>query len=74
MPFYFTGSTLSLTMMVSKIYFMMRIKGDVFFSTYIGYLNSTHLVMTDCKKHEKISLFNQVLREISMVTMVTLIF
>ena len=32
MPFYFNGSTLSLTIMVSKIYFMMRFKGVVFFS------------------------------------------
>ena len=31
MPFYFNGSTLSLTIMVSKIYLMMRIKGDVSF-------------------------------------------
>ena len=30
MPFYFNGSTLSLTM-VSKIYLMMRVKGDVSF-------------------------------------------
>ena len=28
---YFNGSTLSLTIMASKIYLMMRIKGDVFF-------------------------------------------
>ena len=32
MPFYFNGSTLSLTILtVSKIYLMMRIKGDVSF-------------------------------------------
>ena len=31
MPFYFNGSTLSLTIMVSKIYLMMRVKGDVSF-------------------------------------------
>ena len=45
MPFYFSESTLSLT-----------------------------LVVSNCEKHEKMSLFNQVLREIAMVTMVTLIF
>ena len=31
MPFYFNGSTLSHTIMLSKIYLMMRIKGDVSF-------------------------------------------
>ena len=31
MPFYFNGSTLSLTIMLSKIYLMMRVKGDVSF-------------------------------------------
>ena len=32
MPFYFNGSALSLTILtVSKIYLMMRIKGDVSF-------------------------------------------
>ena len=40
----------------------------------VGYLNSTYLVMTDCEKHEKMSLFNQVLTQIAMVTIVTLIF
>ena len=45
-----------------------------FLSKDIGYLNSTYLVLTGCEKHEKMPLFNQVLREIAMVTMVTLIF
>ena len=71
MPFYFNGSTLSLTiLMVSKIYLMMRIKGDVSFQRHrISQLNITYLVMTDCKKQEKISLFKQVLREIAMVSL-----
>ena len=70
MPFYFSGSTLSLTIMVSKIYLMTRIKGDVSFQRHrISQLNITYLVMTDCKKQEKISLFKQVLREIAMVSL-----
>ena len=49
---------------------MMRIKGDVSFQRHrISQLNITYLVMTDCKKQEKISLFKQVLREIAMVSL-----
>ena len=48
----------------------MRIKGDVSFQRHrISQLNITYLVMTDCKKQEKISLFKQVLREIAMVSL-----
>ena len=69
MPFYFNGSTLSLTIMVSKIYLMIRIKGDVSFQRHrISQLNMAYLVMTDCKKQEKMSFFRQVLREIAMVS------
>ena len=73
MPFYFSGSTLSLTILtVSKIYLMMRIKGDVSFQRQrISILNIAYLVMTDCKKQEKMSLFKQVLREIAMVRLET---
>ena len=70
MPFYFNGLTLSLTIMVSKIHLMMRIKGDVSFQRHrISQLNIAFLVMTDCKKQEKISLFKQGLREIAMVSL-----
>ena len=71
MPFYFNGSTLSLTILtVSKIYLMMRIKGDVSFQRHkISQLNITYLIMTDCKTQEKMSLFKQVLREIAMVSL-----
>ena len=70
MPFYFNGSTLSLTIMVSKIYLMMRIKGDVSFQRHrISILNIAYFIMTDCKKQEKMSLFKQVLREITMVSL-----
>ena len=71
MPFYFNGSTLSLTILtVSKIYLMTRIKGDVSFQRHrISQLNMTYLRMTDCKTQEKMSLFKQVLREIAMVSL-----
>ena len=71
MPFYFNGSTLSLTILtVSKIYLMMRIKGDVSFQRHkISQLNITYLIMTDCKTQEKMSLFKQVLGEIAMVSL-----
>ena len=71
MPFYFNGSTLSLTILtVSKIYLMTRIKGDVSFQRHrISQLNMTYLIMTDCKTQEKMSLFQQVLREIAMVSL-----
>ena len=71
MPFYFNGSTLSLTILtVSKIYLMTRIKGDVSFQRHrISQLNMTYLIMTDCKTQEKMSLFKQVLREIAMVSL-----
>ena len=47
MPFYFNGSTLSLTILtVSKIYLMMRIKGDVSFQRHrISQLNITYLII-----------------------------
>ena len=49
---------------------MMRIKGDVSFQRHrISQLNIAYLVMTDCKKQEKISLFKQGLREIAMVSL-----
>ena len=70
MPFYFNGSTLSLTIIVSKIYLMMRIKGDASFQRHrISQLNIAYLVMTDCKKQEKMSLLKQVLRESAMVSL-----
>ena len=70
MPFYFNRSTLSLTIMVSKIYLMMRIKSDVSFQRHrISQLNIAYLVITDCKKQKKVSLFKQVLREIAMVSL-----
>ena len=71
MPFYFNGSTLSLTILtVSKIYLMTRIKGDVSFQRHrISQLNMTYLIMTHCKTQEKMSLFKQVLREIAMVSL-----
>ena len=68
-PFTSMDQHLSLTIIVSKMYLMMRIK-DVFFSRHrISQFNITYLVMTDCKKQEKISLFKQVLREIAMVSL-----
>ena len=47
MPFYFNGSTLSLKILtVSKIYLMMRIKGDVSFQRHrISQLNITYLII-----------------------------
>ena len=47
MPFYFNGSTLSLTILtVSKTYLMMRIKGDVSFQRHrISQLNITYLII-----------------------------
>ena len=46
--------------MVSKIYLMTRIKGDVSFQRHrMSQLNITYLVMTDWKKQEKISLFKK---------------
>ena len=44
---YFNGSTLSLTILtVSKIYLMMRIKGDVSFQRHrISQLNITYLII-----------------------------
>ena len=35
----------------------------------ISQLNIAYLVITDCKKQEKISLFKEVLREIAMVNL-----
>ena len=70
MPFYFNGSTLSLTILtVSKIYLMMRIKGDVSFQRQD--ISTQHSVPHNdrCKTQEKMSLFKQVLREIAMVSL-----
>ena len=54
------------------IYLMRRIKGDVSFQRHgISILNIAYLVMTDCKKQERMSLFKQVLREIAMVRLET---
>ena len=39
------------------------------FRDRIAQLNIAYLVMTDCKKQEKISLFKEVLREITMVSL-----
>ena len=39
------------------------------FRDRISQLNIAHLVMTDWKKQEKMSLFKQVLREIAMVSL-----
>ena len=54
------------------IYLMRRIKGDVSCQRHgISILNIAYLVMTDCKKQERMSLFKQVLREIAMVRLET---
>ena len=39
------------------------------FRDRISQLSIAYLVMTDCKKQEKISLFKHVLREIAMVSL-----
>ena len=39
------------------------------FRDRISQLNIAYRVITDCKKQEKISFFNQVLREIAMVSL-----
>ena len=69
MPFYFNRSTLSLTIMVSKIYLMMRIKGDVSFQRQD--ISTQHSIPRNdrLQKARKISLFKQVLREIAMVSL-----
>ena len=70
MPFYFSGSTLSLTILtVSKIYLMMRIKGDVSFQRQD--ISTQHSIPRNdrLQKARKISLFKQVLREIAMVSL-----
>ena len=38
----------------------------------ISQLNIAYLIMTDCEKDGKMSLFNQVLREIAMVSLESL--
>ena len=70
MPFYFNGSTLSLTIMVSKIYLMTRIKGGVSFQRQD--ISTQHSVPRNDRlqrARKTVPLFKQVLREIAMVSL-----